>query len=213
MKTRLIILIGFLFLSCNNSKESEDVMGFSYIINKNKSKLFVFNTADRIFQDKGVDSIKGGQYVFYGNARLKSYTFFQNRSAYTFREEYDSLGKIVKTIGSPLVDTQIAETKGDSVIVKYFFYSLNRKFVNAYAILNYTKPIANGTPLIDTLYSNIASFEFGVKTKNLPTFTITLKADYVNMSKRIDEVILDTINLRTFPRLEFDTTPHVGNIF
>ena len=87
--------------------------------------------------DAGWDSLKGGAYLFYPNQLLKSYTFYQNKVP-VYSENYDELGYLIKTQGSPMVDRVINELGEDSAYVEVYFFNPNMSRINMYSQIKYT---------------------------------------------------------------------------
>ena len=85
-------------------------------------KLTTFNIKGNIRKviNLGVDSTNG-IYSFYKSGHLQSYRFFANSEAYTYSEEYDEDGSLVKMEGNPLVYNTTELTTEDSISFELYF--------------------------------------------------------------------------------------------
>ena len=166
MRWAVLSLIISLF-ACRN-KNPVCLIDATDILKGSSGKLIsVKDSSYRIvaLYDAGWDSLKGGEYLFYPNQFLKSYTFYQNKVA-VYTENYDEHGYLTHSMGSPMVNRVINELGEDSAYVEVYFYKplksyqqLNIK-INNNAAVNYTLKT-------DTNYSNMQSVTFGINTTGL----------------------------------------------
>jgi hypothetical protein len=103
------------------------------------------------FRDKGIDSAIGGYYTFYENGILKEYLFFVRRDTVNYREQFDSLGNIMHIYGEPLL-RKTAEVSGDSLIIAWHFFALNKDYQSVDLITE--KGITSLQFAKDSLFSN-----------------------------------------------------------
>ena len=166
------------------------------ILKGSSGKLItIMDSAKRItaLYDEGWDSLKGGAYLFYPNQFLKSYTFYQNKSA-VYTENYDDLGYLVSTQGSPMVDRVINELGQDSAYVQVYFYKPMKSFqqlnikINNNAAVNYT--LEN-----DSTYSNTKSVTFGINTSDLNHINMYSQIKYMDDCTKIEHILSDSIFL------------------
>jgi hypothetical protein len=175
------------------------------LLRNNANKVFI---PDKIkghimeINDKGVDSIKGGVYFFYENGRLKGYNFFENMQAYTYNEQYDETGQLIKIIGKPLVDTKIREVNADSAFIRLYFFSLQKTYKKLSVSINDTLKLYLDLKN-DTLYSNMKIASFGLNTKGLSQIEIHFSVDYKNECTNQNEIVRDTLSLIKNPKLNF----------
>src|SRR4051812_29928430 len=59
--------------------------------------------------DNDISSVKGGVYYITRQGQLESYKFFKTKLAYSYNEEYDSTGQMIKQNGKGIVDENIRE--------------------------------------------------------------------------------------------------------
>jgi hypothetical protein len=151
--------------------------------------------------DKGEDSTIGGTYYFYKNGSLQSYKFFGSYSTYTYNEEYDLKGKLVRTEGNPIVYRNIKEVGKDSAVVTYYIYAYNKFFFGPKILINDSSKVDLRLE-DDTLYSNMLSASVGFNTKGLSFISLYLEVSYINHCIEGGELLKDTMTFSTYPRLE-----------
>lgn len=120
--------------------------------------------ARMIFGDIGFDSIVGGYYEFYKNGNLKEYSFFIDTSIVVYREQFDSTGKLMYKYGEPSLYRN-AYVDGDSVILKVYLFTLNKKYTKALLRIN-NKLYGSANMISDTLFSNTEIAYFAFKKPN-----------------------------------------------
>ena len=196
----LMVLIG---VNCaNNNTNTDCTITGDKVFEGNKNKLFIVDSLT--IRDKGLDSIKGGEYTLYKNNNLKSYKFFGSLNAYTYNEEYAENGNLIKVEGHPLVLKKIREVNADSAVFGFYFFALNKLYTNIVASTSNClkfKPL----PISDSLYSNMIFVAFSMSTKNLSKFTIYIQTDYHNFCNAKRELFTDTINLIKNPILNISS--------
>ena len=113
--------------------------------------------------DKGIDndSSLGGSYSFFKSGNLQLYLFFRDKDKYSYSEEYDSLGNLIKKKGSPLVEYRVINQTKDSIFLAYFFFSLNKKYedLSIATNINYEPSLVM---FKSKFYSNMKVITFGV---------------------------------------------------
>lgn len=194
-----------LLFSCNFKKSDCQVYADD-ILKSNHGKVYV---ADR---EKGTilgisdyerDKEKSGVYYFFPNGRLKSYKFFETDSAYDYSEDYDQDGQLINMTGRPLVDVAIREVDGDSAVISYHLFSLNKTFENARLTVNTNTPV-NVRLTDDTLYSNMKRTSIGINTKKLIRFRVYFSCDYLINCTAKKLRLDDTLSLVKNPRLNLE---------
>jgi len=148
--------------------------------------------------DAGWDSLKGGAYLFYPNQLLKSYTFYQNRVP-VYSENYDELGYLVKTQGSPMVDRVINELGEDSAYVEVYFFNPKKSYQQLNIKINNNAP-ANYSLGKDSSYSNMQSITFGFNTSNMSRINMYSQIKYTDDCNKVEHVLSDSIFLVKEPR-------------
>ena len=143
--------------------------------------------------DAGWDSLKGGAYLFYPNQLLKSYTFYQNRVP-VYSENYDELGYLVKTQGSPMVDRVINELGEDSAYVEVYFFNPKKSYQQLNIKINNNAP-ANYSLGKDSSYSNMQSITFGFNTSNMSRINMYSQIKYTDDCNKVEHVLSDSIFL------------------
>jgi hypothetical protein len=199
-------LLLLLLTNCNSNKNC--TITISELIKTNNNKLFVIedesNKSIFTLRDKGNDSLKGGEYSFNEKKILKSYKFFKTKNAYSYNEEFDSDGNLIKTEGRPLVDKKIREVNKDSAIFYFYFFSLNKEYNGINISLNNENIWQNVSPHKDTLYSNMSVVSLKMNTRNLKQFKIYLHVTYYDACKSKIEEFADSILLIKTPYLNLD---------
>ena len=171
---------------------------------------------DSIIVDIGSDSIIGGQYSFFKNGLLKSYSFMAQRSNITekihpnatlvdpsadssntiwystYSEIYDSTGNLNRIFGQPLVYTNIHIIK-DSTFIKMYFFTLNKDYTKIMVTDENHKPYKIETQT-DSLYSNMQLVSIEYKSKGEKDFVAFVKAEYRDKCSSRQNVILDTLS-------------------
>jgi hypothetical protein len=143
--------------------------------------------------DEGWDSLKGGAFLFYPGGLLKSYTFYQNKVA-VYTENYDVLGYLVNSQGSPMVDRVINELGQDSAYVQVYFFKLMKSFQKLNIKINNNIAV-NYTLEKDSTYSNMQSITFGITTSDLNRINMYSQIKYVDDCTKIEHVLSDSIFL------------------
>jgi|GEM_PF-426369 hypothetical protein len=143
--------------------------------------------------DQGWDSLKGGAYLFYPNEMLKSYTFYQNRVP-VYSENYDELGYLTSTKGSPMVDRIINEYGEDSAYVVVYFFYQKKAYQQLSIKINNNKPV-DYTLVRDSVYSNLLTTTFGFSTINMNRINMYSRIKYTDECTKAEHVLSDSIFL------------------
>ena len=193
----LIILMG-----CN-SKKKDCLVTASEILNNNLDKVHaVYSEKHMILgiSDNVNNSSKGGAYYFYNSGALQSYKFFQTDSAYSYNEEHDETGRLIKQDGSPIVDESIREVNVDSAVVKISLFALRRTYEELSVTIDNNNPFYSKLA-DDSLRSNLKMTSFGFNTKGLKDIKVFLSIQCINECSGKKEIFKDTISMIKNPRL------------
>ncbi|RZJ99580.1 MAG: hypothetical protein EOO43_26205 [Flavobacterium sp.] len=145
--------------------------------------------------DKGFDSLRAGIYDFYENDNLKSYSFFVDSNTYTYKEDYDSSGKVYKLEGSPLVYKKVKFVTDDSVFIKLYLFSLQKEYNNLSANTSTGKVISLDLQQ-DSSFSNMKYSEFGFNLGTKNSFQVYLNGELKSICSGWTEKLRDTIDLK-----------------
>jgi hypothetical protein len=194
---RSLFAFSVLLAGCLNEPFNCELDG-NIIFNESKGMLLILDSINGkilSLKDRGLDSIKGGVYFFYPNGRLESYKFFQTTRAYTYNEEYDPGGYLVKVEGKPLVDVKIKEYRKDSIGVSFFLFGLHKIYSPVSVVVNNNSKLII-SPTKDALFSNMYTGKFSVLTKELDHIEMVLTVDWKGECLNKDGNFNDTIVLR-----------------
>ena len=195
----------FLLLVNCKSRINNCIVKVNVFLKRNANKVYVideFGKNKLIIRDKGIDSVKGGEYLF-DNGVLKSYKFFQTMNAYTYNEEYDDNGRSFRTEGEPLVDTKIREVNKDSAFFSFSFFSLNKTYRTLF-ITNNSGDKFSLQLKDDSLYSNMYIGSFGLSTRGLSRFSLYLGVEYSDNCESDVKFLKDTVFLVKDSILNFE---------
>jgi hypothetical protein len=175
MKWSVLSLI-FLISACKSRGPACFIDATDILKGAQKKLISVRDAGNKItaLYDEGWDSLKGGAYLFYPNEFLKSYTFYENKTA-VYTEEYDQQGYLVHTTGSPMVNRVINEMNLDTAYVQVFFYKTMKTYQDLSIQINNNPPVKYRLEN-DSLFANIKSVTFGINISEM---------DRVNMYSRI----------------------------
>ena len=174
----------------------------SELLAKEGNEVFIVNSTTNTnlpdeFRDKGVDSIVGGYYTFYGNRNLKSYYFLKDANTSIYTEQYDSAGLLMYEEGHPLVH-KAAELIDDSLTIKLYFFVLNKK----YSKIN----IVNSDRIIpvklqeDSLFSNGSVAKFVIRNlHHEQDINAYIDVEYANECTGEIKSFRDSVNLHYKP--------------
>jgi hypothetical protein len=143
--------------------------------------------------DQGWDSLKGGAYLFYPNEMLKSYTFYQNRVP-VYSENYDELGYLTGTKGSPMVDRVINEYGEDSAYVVIYFFYPKKAYQQLGIKINNNKPVDH-ILVRDSIYSNLLTTTFGFSTVEMNRLNMYSRIKYTDECTKAEHILSDSIFL------------------
>lgn len=171
---------------------------------------------DSIIIDIGIDTIIGGEYSFFKNGLLESYSFIvqsakntekihpdallvkpsadsSNMIWYsTYSELYDNAGKLIRRFGQPLVYTDIHIMK-DSTFIKMYFFTFNKEYTKILVTDKNHIPYKT-TIQIAPLFSNMRLVSLGYKSKGEKNFVAFVRADYKDNCSSKQNVIFDTLS-------------------
>jgi hypothetical protein len=203
MKSGSYIFLLFVLVSCKNNRSSCNANMDNFLMNDK-----VFMPGPNSFQliDKGKDSIIGGAYFFYNNKELQSYKFFGSKKAYTYSEEFDVKGALIKRIGKPIVYKNIRELNKDSILITYYLFAYNKIYFKPGVSINDSSKIDMELKE-DTLYSNMLSASIGVNTAGLSLIKLYLDVECVSRCDMQAELLRDTMVLKKNPELEVQDQP------
>ena len=191
--------LAFLFLlnACFTKSSRICVTNISELLKSNPDQVFISDSLSSDgseIRDKDFKSNMSGVYTFYSNGNLKSYRFFANQNAYTYDEEYDINGNLIKVEGNPLVNTKIKEVNRDSITFNCYFFAMNKIYQNLEILIN-----SNNRQMVelmpDTLYSNMKSVHWGFNTKESSKILVCISYNLRNSCTGKTEMLHDTISL------------------
>ncbi len=200
-----LLLLLFLFFSCKDRNPNcklyaDELLKIYptkvYIAYRDKGKVLGIS-------DYGKEKTKGGAYYFFPSGMLKYYKFFKADSAYNYDEEYDDLGKLIKTIGQPLVDMDITEVNKDSLVLCYYLFSLHKSFDNAKISINNAFTF-DAKIIKDTSYSNMELAFVGINHKRLAHFKVDFSCRCLNECTSQTSNIYDSLSFIKNPRLNLE---------
>ncbi|HEY4150367.1 MAG TPA: hypothetical protein VGM41_15620, partial [Chitinophagaceae bacterium] len=125
--------------------------------------------------------------------RLESYKFFGDSLAYSYNNEYDKNGQLIKHEGGALVTHFIREINPDSIIIKALFFSLNKSFQSVKVIINDTSKLELQAK-DDHVFSNMKSFAFGLNIRNKTHAKFLYLIRYNDNCTGKDTLVNDTAN-------------------
>jgi hypothetical protein len=143
--------------------------------------------------DEGWDSLKGGAYLFYPTELLKSYTFYQNKTA-VYSENYDEHGYLVRTQGSPMVNRVINELNLDTAYVQVFLYKTMKTYQDLSIQINNNAPVHYKLEN-DTLFANMKSVTFGINISDLNKINMYSRIVYTDDCNKVEHVLSDSLFL------------------
>jgi hypothetical protein len=204
MKKLIAILITAFVISCNPSKEKEKCIFFiraTDLLKENSNKMYVTHKENGEIleiRDKGIDSTKiGGSYSFDKSGRLTLYLFNSSDTSYSYSEEYDSLGNLIKSVGDPLVDFRWGKKGTDSLSFIFFFFALNKKYQNLQIFSNQKDTINPVLMYRSNFYTNMKCTRF-----RLPILSgqrhliIYINGLFSDTCTHIQKSFSDTLNFR-----------------
>jgi len=183
------------------------------VLTGNESKVHV---NDSTVADIGIDSIIGGEYSFFQNGLLKSYSFLVQRADIsqkihpgatlvkssadssnviwysTYSEIYDSTGKLIKTYGHPLVYSDIHIMK-DSVFIKMYFFTFNKEYEKIVLTDKNHRPYSitlQNAPML----SNMELVSLGHKSNGEKDFVAFVQAEYKDKCSLTEQKFFDTVS-------------------
>lgn len=197
--TLYYILTLLLFISCKQKpptcaitlKELEETSG---------SKIFrvVPFGVSNDYRDIGRDSIIGGYYSFYKNGNIKEYSFFRDSNLVNYKEQFDSIGYLAYQYGNPLVYRE-AELIGDSLELRFYFFSLNKKFESILLFHN-SKDNIPLSATVDSLFSNMQVAKYLYKDLDREQdIRGYLQIKFLDVCTGVEKQLVDSIKLHYKP--------------
>ncbi|WP_315824062.1 hypothetical protein [Paraflavitalea speifideaquila] len=197
--TLYYILTILIFVSCESDpptcaitlKELEETSG---------SKILKVPASGAIndYRDKGRDSTIGGYYSFYKNGNIKEYSFFRDSNLVNYKEQFDSIGYLAYQYGTPLVYRE-AELIGDSLELRFYFFSLNKK-IESILLFHNSKDSISLSATDDSLFSNMQVAKYLYKDlddeKDIRGY---LQVKFVNVCTGAEKQLVDSIKLHYKP--------------
>lgn len=198
-------IISIIFIASCGIKRTDCNFTAAELLTSYPDKLFVpdnFQMNAYEINDKGIDSIVGGVYFFYPNGHLKKYAFFKTMSAYSYSENYDENGELLKVEGKPLVSSVVKEIGSDSAFFKMYFFTLHKTYQDIEI------SVSNGSKFVlklkdDKLYSNMKVTSFGLNTKGMYKFDVHFLIRYKNECNGNSLLLTDTLEFIKNPNLKF----------
>jgi hypothetical protein len=160
--TILLILIGFWSASCKNKLRCK--FSIESLLAQDSDKLLPIRTVGGKtfeFRDKGLDTTTSGYYEFFSNGRLKSYWFFRTMEAYTYNENYDTSGRLINSIGKPLVYRHVKIRNCCTLNCKFYFFALNKQYDSIDIKTNGGNHFRI-KPTKDSVYSSMEAIDFQI---------------------------------------------------
>jgi hypothetical protein len=192
-----ITALFLLFLSsCYNNASTNCIESISQLLKMDSNNTFIskdFTLDSPVIKDRGKNGL-AGEYSFFKNGNLKSYKFFASLTAYTYNEEYDVKGQLLRTDGIPLVKTIVREVNKDSVLLIWYLFSLNKTYqemdANTKEKMNYQIELKE-----DTTFSNMKRASFGFSLKDFSEFEIYIHTKYRQTCNDSIKQVYDTLSL------------------
>jgi hypothetical protein len=203
-----VFILVFSVLGCVQKKPDCHNISSGDVLSKYYNRVFIpkggtkGNTIVQII-DKGIDSIKGGAYAFNNSSCLRKYVFFQNLHAYTYREDYNEKGEIIKTVGKVFVNDDIMAIHDDSVFAKIYLFGLKKNYQYL------TMKINDGDEIKldigdDSLYTNMKIATFGINVDSLKKIVVCLSVRYKDERSLQVRNEYDTLSFVRNPKLSLD---------
>lgn len=192
----LLLLVG---LGCTNESVNCTITSDELMQQQGSKKLSEFTIKGNVRKviNIGIDSTNG-VYSFYKNGHLQHYRFFANSEAYTYSEEYDERGRLIKMEGNPLVyNTAELKTK-DSIFFELYFSDLQKK----YGTVNITTNANQNFNLVlksNSIFTNMKYASFGINRKGVDHIRIYVNAKYQIRCDSAVHILRDTIALGYTP--------------
>jgi hypothetical protein len=190
-----VLLLMISLLACKSKGPACLVTAPDILKNANPKIIITKDAASKItaVYDPGWDTLKGGAYLFYPNESLKSYTYYQNRVP-VYSETYDENGRLIQTLGSPMVNRIINELGSDSAYVQVYFYKIMKSYQQLHIKINNNAAV-NYDLQNDTSYSNMKTITFGINTTDLKHVNMYTQVKYMDDCTKIEHVLSDSLFL------------------
>jgi hypothetical protein len=214
---KISILLYVLLSICCKDKYQSCPSTIETVLKDNKVDILYSDTTEGSNQeisDVGIKDMRGS-YEFFDNGLLKSYDFIVKRDSSNFisptaelieadpsepllksyssyTELYDSIGKILKVWGNPLVYKHIKIIK-DSVNMNLYFFTVNKEY-GKFEIVNKLNQPYKFIISADTTFSNMKRLTLNYKSKAEKRFTAFINVNYKSMCENDNYIIRDTID-------------------
>jgi hypothetical protein len=168
---KFIFVIAFCFaVSCKNQSSG---VSCQYSLNQllaiDTPKLVSKIVQDTIIEisDKTKDSLNFGKgvYTFDRKYHLRFYGFFDDEVHCKYSEEFDSVGNLIKVVGSPLLEYRLWKIRGDSLLFNVSLFALDKKYDELEIVTNRGDTIRPTGLWKSNIYSNVKCFAFKIKSK------------------------------------------------
>ncbi len=192
-----------LFLFACKSHDTKCLITRNELLRLQDHRVFETNRTDGIpdeFRDKGKDTTQGGYYMFYKSGNLKTYYFLKEKGISIYTLEYDDNGKLKDEIGNPVI-LKSADLNNDSLIIKIYFFTLNKKYRRINWVSDKTKSISLSLSK-DTLFSNVETAKYVVHGLHEEQYiNAYIEVEYENECIGQIKKFRDSINLHYKPNL------------
>ncbi len=196
---RLSVLLVLFIVGCTNKKTNCTITADELFEQQGNKKLTIFSIKDRINKviNNGFDSTNG-VYSFYKNGHLQHYRFFANSEAYTYSEEYNEDGQLIKTEGNPLVYNSTELKTKDSIIFELYFLDLQKQYGTVKVTTNANQSL-NLILKDDSVFTNMKYGSFGINRKGFDHIRIYINTEYQSRCDSKMHALSDTIALGYTP--------------
>jgi hypothetical protein len=190
-----VIAIVLFLSSCyrekkGNPKELDELL-------KDTTNITIQKRDGNIFRiyDKDMHGLSGGVYSFDGLGTLRDYTFLDDDRKYSYSEEYDSSGGLLKREGVPLVECRVWNKNKDTTLFMCFFFSMNKKYEDLQITTNKKDTISPILLYKNTLYTNMKSTSFNLPydVNNINKLVIYIKGRVKDTCSNSIQEFIDTL--------------------
>jgi hypothetical protein len=111
-----------------------------------------------------------------------------------YSENYDELGYLTSTTGSPMVNRVINEYGEDSAYVVVYFFYPKKAYQQLSIKINNSKPV-DYTLVRDSIYSNLLTTTFGFSTVDMNRLNMYTRIKYTDECTKAEHILSDSIFL------------------
>lgn len=201
MKRCIVVLV--LFSSCITQK-TNDIKCIPTVSNlnekyKNQLGISAYYADGKVSVLTDVEMMPDslfGAYYFYNSGTLKSYKFFNSLNNYSYNVEFDSLGKVSNTEGSPIIMRLYRKTDNGSVRVTFLFSTLINEFrkIKIITNINYENEYFDLDPAPLT---NIRSLTFDLPFEDsVDDITINTQAEVFEKCTERNSILYDSMLIK-----------------